>query len=65
MNPQEQEIEILKEELDHFVKLSQAQAKQIDQYIELQKESLELIAILLGKLSSKGTNKHDENDVID
>ena len=65
MNPQEQEIEILKEELDHFVKLSQAQAKQIDQYVELQKESLELIAILLGKLSSKGTNKHDENDVID
>ena len=37
------EIQALKDELDHFIRLSQAQAEQIKKYVELQKRSHLLI----------------------
>ena len=51
-----QDIEILKEELEHFIQLSQAQAKQLDQYAELQKKSLEMIRRLLKKIELHNSN---------
>ena len=45
-----QDIHIIKEELEHFIQLSQAQARQLDQYAELQKKSLEIIRKLLDKI---------------
>ena len=47
-----QDIEILKEELEHFIQLAQAQAKQLDQYAELQSQSLALITKLFEKIES-------------
>ena len=51
-----QDIHILKEELEHFIQLSQAQAKQLDQYAELQKKSLEIIRKLLDKIELHNSN---------
>ena len=51
-----QDIHILKEELEHFIRLSQAQAKQLDQYAELQSQSLALIAKLFEKIESHNIN---------
>ena len=49
-------IEIIKEELDHFIRLSQAQAEQLKQYAELQKRSHSLIRTLLKRLNEKGAD---------
>ena len=42
-------INALKEELDYFIKLSQAQAEQLKKYEELQQRSHQLIASLTDK----------------
>jgi 1,2-phenylacetyl-CoA epoxidase PaaB subunit len=42
-------INALKEELDHFIKLSQVQAEQLKKYEKLQKRSHQLIASLTDK----------------
>ena len=47
-------IETIKEELDHFIRLSNAQAEQLKQYAELQKRSHTLINTLLQRLNAKG-----------
>ena len=49
-------IEIIKEELDHFIRLSQAQAEQLKQYAKLQKRSHSLIRTLLKRLNEKGAD---------
>ena len=46
-------IETIKEELDHFIRLSYAQAEQLKQYAELQKRSHALINTLLQHLNTK------------
>ena len=51
-----QDIHILKEELEHFIQLSQVQAKQLDQYAELQRQSLTLITKLFEKIESHNIN---------
>ena len=50
-------IEIIKEELDHFIRLSHAQAEQLKQYAELQKRSHTLITTLLKRLNAQGVEK--------
>ena len=57
----EDEIIALKEQLDYFVRLSQAQAEQINKYKELQQRSQKLIQSLTfdkreNQLSWKKTN---------
>ena len=47
-------IEAIKEELDHFIRLSHAQAEQLKQYAELQKRSHKLINTLLQRLKAMG-----------
>ena len=47
-------IENIKEELDHFIRLSHAQAEQLKQYAELQKRSHTLIKALLQRIDTKG-----------
>ena len=47
-------IETIKEELDHFIRLSNAQAEQLKQYAELQKRSHALINTLFQRLNAKG-----------
>ena len=49
-------IEIIKEELDHFIRLSHAQAEQLKQYAELQKRSHTLINTLLQRLNETGSS---------
>ena len=49
-------IETIKEELDHFIRLSYAQAEQLKQYAELQKRSHTLINTLLQRLNAKGVD---------
>ena len=52
------DVEALKEELDHFIRLSQVQAKQLSRYQELQQRSHRMILKLndqLEELRSKGT----------
>ena len=49
--------ELIKEELDHFMRLAHAQSKQLKQYADLQKRSHALIKTLLQRLSSKETDK--------
>ena len=46
-------IETIKEELDHFIRLSHAQAEQLKQYAELQKRSHTLINTLLQRLNAE------------
>jgi len=46
-------IEIIKEELDHFIRLAHAQSEQLKQYAELQKRSHILINTLLQRLNEK------------
>lgn len=46
--------EIIKEELDHFIRLSHAQAEQLKKYAELQKRSHALINTLFQRLNAKG-----------
>ena len=51
------DVEALKEELDHFIRLSQVQAKQLSRYQELQQRSHRMILKLndqLEGLRSKG-----------
>ena len=48
-------IEIIKEELDHYMRLSVAQAEQLKRYAKLQKRSHKLIKNLLQRLNSQGT----------
>ena len=48
-------IEIIKEELDHYMRLSVAQAEQLKRYAKLQKRSHTLIKNLLQRLNSQGT----------
>ena len=49
-------IETIKEELDHFIRLSHAQAEQLKQYAKLQKRSHKLINTLLQLLNEKGVD---------
>ena len=49
-------IEIVKEELDHYIRLSLAQAEQLKQYAELQKRSHALINTLLQRLNAEGVD---------
>ena len=49
-------IEIVKEELDHYIRLSLAQAEQLKQYAELQKRSHTLINTLLQRLNAEGVD---------
>jgi predicted transcriptional regulator len=46
-------MQSLKEELEHFVHLSQAQAKQLKHYARLQQQSHQLIESLKKKLDSQ------------
>ena len=46
-------IKIIKEELDHFIRLARAQSKQLKQYAELQKRSHTLINTLIERLNAK------------
>ena len=45
------EIQALKDELDHFIRLSQSQAEQIKKYVELQKRSHLLILKLQERIN--------------
>ena len=49
-------IEIIKEELDHYIRLSRAQAEQLKQYAEQQKRSHTLINNLLQRLNAEGVD---------
>ena len=52
------DVEALREELDHFIRLTQVQAKQLSRYQELQQRSHRMILKLndqLEGLRSKGT----------
>ena len=49
-------IEIIKEELDHFIRLAHAQSEQLKQYAKLQKRSHTLIKTLLQRLNSEGVD---------
>ena len=44
------DVEALKEELDHFIRLSQVQAKQLSRYQELQQRSHRMILKLNDQL---------------
>ena len=44
------DVEILREELDHFIRLSQVQAKQLSRYQELQQRSHRMILKLSDQL---------------
>ena len=44
------DVEALKEELDHFIRLSQVQAKQLSRYQELQQRSHQMILKLNDQL---------------
>ena len=46
-------IGMIKEELDHFIRLAHAQSEQLKQYAELQKRSHKLINTLLQRLNAK------------
>jgi hypothetical protein len=48
----EKTIQHLKDELDHFIRLSHAQSEQLQKYAALQKRSHELIIQLKQKLES-------------
>ena len=48
---------LIKEELDHFIRLAHAQSKQLKQYADLQKRSHTLIKTLLQRLSAKEADK--------
>ena len=50
-------VELLKEELDHFIQLAHAQSLQLKKYAELQRRSHILIKTLLQRLNSKGVDK--------
>ena len=43
---------LIKEELDHFIRLAHAQSEQLKQYAELQKRSHSLIQTLLQRLNA-------------
>ena len=45
-------IEMIKEELDHFIRLAYAQSEQLKQYAKLQKRSHTLINTLLQRLNA-------------
>lgn len=48
----DENISLLKKELDHFIQLSNAQSEQLKKYAALQKRSHELINKLTKKLKS-------------
>ena len=48
----EDNTKLIKEELDHFIRLAHAQSEQLKQYAELQKRSQALIKTLLQQLNS-------------
>ena len=53
--PSGEEVQALREELDHFIRLSQVQAEQLERYKNLQRRSHRMILKLkdqLGKLRS-------------
>ena len=50
-------IKMVKEELDHFIRLSHAQGQQLKQYAALQKRSHTLIKALLQRLNAKEANE--------
>ena len=49
-------IEILKEELDHFIRLAHAQSEQLKQYAKLQKRSHTLINTLIQRINANGVD---------
>ena len=53
-NEKQDNIEIIKKELDHYMRLCLAQAVQLKHYANLQKRSHTLIKNLLQRLNSKG-----------
>ena len=53
---EQENIKIIKEELDHFIRLAHAQSTQLKQYAELQKRSHKLINTLLQRLNAKGVD---------
>ena len=54
----ENDMALIKEELDHFIRLARAQSEQLKQYAELQKRSHTLIQTLLRQLNA---NEADHN----
>ena len=55
------EIDNLKDELNHFIKLSQVQAEQLKRYQELQQRSHRLIAKLHEQLENLKARKDQDN----
>ena len=53
----EDRMDILKEELDHFIRLANAQSEQLKKFAELQDRSHALINTLLQRLSEKEASK--------
>ena len=49
----ENTIETIKEELDHFIRLAHAQSEQLKKYAELQKRSHALINTLIQRLNER------------
>ena len=47
----QENIKIVKEELDHYIRLAQAQSAQLKKYAELQQRSHQLIKDLLYRLN--------------
>ena len=64
MNPdqaQNEEMQALREELDHFIRLSQIQAEQLERYQKLQQRSHQLIRNLRLQLKEPEDTKSSES----
>ena len=64
MNPdqaQNEEMQALREELDHFIRLSQIQAEQLKRYQKLQQRSHQLIRKLRLQLKESEDTKTSES----
>ena len=64
MNPdqaQNEEMQALREELDHFIRLSQIQAEQLKRYQKLQQRSHQLISNLRLQLKESEDTKTSES----
>ena len=51
------EIKLIKDELNHFICLAEAQSAQLKKYAELQRRSHTLINTLLQRLKSEGVDE--------
>ena len=52
------DVELIREELNHYIRLAHAQSRQLKQYAELQHRSHALINNLLQRLRSKGPDSN-------